>query len=63
MPQPGAPPVAPATTEHSLLYAAGVDYNDVVATLEREGIEKFVASYNQLLERIADKRHDLAAAA
>src|SRR5207249_8516533 len=28
------------------LYAAGVDYNDVVATLEREGIEKFVASYN-----------------
>jgi transaldolase len=45
------------------LYAAGVDYNDVVATLEREGIEKFVASYNHLLERIADKRHDLAAAA
>jgi transaldolase len=45
------------------LYAAGIDYRDVVATLEREGIEKFVASYNQLLERIADKRHDLAAAA
>jgi transaldolase len=45
------------------LYAAGVDYNDVVATLEREGIEKFVASYNQLLERIADKRHGSAAAA
>ena len=45
------------------LYAAGIDYRDVVATLERDGIEKFVASYDQLLERIADKREDLAAAA
>jgi transaldolase len=39
------------------LYAAGVDYDDVVATLEREGIEKFVASVNQVLKGIADKRH------
>jgi transaldolase len=45
------------------LYAAGVDYDDVVATLEREGIEKFVASFNQLLKDIADKHHHLAAAA
>lgn len=30
------------------LSAAGVDYDDVVATLEREGIEKFVAALNQL---------------
>lgn len=45
------------------LYAVNVDYDDVVATLEREGIEKFVASFNQLLKRIADKRRDLAAAA
>ena len=45
------------------LYAAGLDYDDVVATLEREGIEKFVASVNQLLKGIADKRHQLAAAA
>ncbi len=45
------------------LYAAGVDYDDVVATLEREGIEKFVASFNQLLKGIADKARDLAAAA
>ena len=44
------------------LYAAGVDYDDVVATLEREGIEKFVASVNQLLKGIADKRRQLAAA-
>ena len=39
------------------------DYDDVVATLEREGIEKFVAWVNQLLKGIADKRHQLAAAA
>ena len=45
------------------LYAAGVDYDDVVATLEREGIEKFVVSFNQLLKRVADKRRTLAVAA
>jgi transaldolase len=44
------------------LYAVGVDYNDVVATLEREGIEKFVASVNELLKRVSDKRRNLAAA-
>ena len=45
------------------LDAAGVDYDDVVATLEREGIEKFVAAFGKLLEGIADKRRDLATAA
>jgi transaldolase len=45
------------------LYAAGVDYDDVVATLEREGIEKFVASFNELLKRVGDKRRHVAAAA
>jgi transaldolase len=45
------------------LHDVGVDYDDVVATLEREGIEKFVASFNQLLEGVADKRRHLAAAA
>jgi len=44
------------------LYAAGVDYDDVVATLEREGIDKFVASFTELLQGIADKRRQLAAA-
>jgi transaldolase len=39
------------------LYAAGIDYDDVVATLEREGIEKFRASFTQLLEEIVQKRH------
>jgi transaldolase len=38
------------------LYAAGVDYDDVVATLEREGIQKFRVSFAQLLEEIAQKR-------
>jgi transaldolase len=45
------------------LFSAGVDYDDVVATLEREGIEKFVASFEQLLKRIDDRRLHLAAAA
>jgi transaldolase len=45
------------------LYTAGVDYDDVVATLEREGIEKFVTSFNQLLKRIEDRRHQLTMAA
>jgi transaldolase len=39
------------------LYAAGIDYDDIVLTLEREGIEKFRASFTQLLEEIAVKRH------
>jgi transaldolase len=45
------------------LQAAGVDYDDVVAVLEREGIEKFVVSLDQVMKRIADKRHELATAA
>jgi transaldolase len=45
------------------LYAAGVDYDDVVATLEREGIEKFVASVDRLLDGVRAKRDALAAAA
>ncbi|HUF01822.1 MAG TPA: transaldolase family protein [Gaiellaceae bacterium] len=44
------------------LSAAGVDYDDVVATLESEGIEKFVASIDELLERVEDNRRHLAAA-
>ncbi len=31
---------------------AGIDYDDVIATLEREGVEKFVASWNELLETV-----------
>jgi len=38
------------------LASAGIDYDDIVATLEREGIEKFNSAFNELLEGIADKR-------
>ncbi|HET9258867.1 MAG TPA: transaldolase [Acidimicrobiia bacterium] len=30
----------------------GIDYQDVVDTLEREGVEKFTASWNELLEKV-----------
>jgi transaldolase len=44
------------------LYAAGVDYDDVVATLEREGIEKFVAAVDDIQAMIDKRREQLAAA-
>jgi transaldolase len=34
------------------LAAIGVDYDDVVETLEREGVEKFETSWTQLLESV-----------
>jgi transaldolase len=43
---------------HSLLdelAAAGVDYDDVVATLEEEGVQKFIESFSALLGGIEDK--------
>ena len=36
--------------------AAGVDYDDIVAALEREGVEKFGASFQDLFDGIAAKR-------
>ena len=44
------------------LAAAGVDYDDVVATLEAEGVQKFADSFDELLEGIRAKRAELAAA-
>jgi len=41
---------------------AGVDYDDVTATLEREGVEKFADSFAELLEGIRAKSGELAAA-
>ena len=32
---------------------AGVDYDDVVETLEREGVDKFADSFHQLIEAVA----------
>ena len=42
------------------LAAAGVDYDDVTDTLEREGVQKFSASFASLLEGIDAKRAVLA---
>jgi transaldolase len=41
---------------------AGVDYDDVTDTLEREGVQKFIDSLTELLDGIATKRGQLAAA-
>jgi transaldolase len=41
---------------------AGVDYDDVTATLEREGVEKFSDSFSELLDGIRAKSGELAAA-
>ncbi len=41
---------------------AGIDYDDVVAVLEREGVEKFADSFKQLFEGVAGKRDQLVAA-
>ena len=43
------------------LAVAGVDYDDVTATVESEGVEKFVASFAEILDGIAAKRTSLAA--
>jgi len=44
------------------LAAAGVEYDVVVATLEREGVEKFADSFSELLEGIRAKSGELVAA-
>jgi transaldolase len=41
---------------------AGVDYDDVVETLEREGVEKFAKSFEELIEGVKGKREQLVAA-
>jgi transaldolase len=41
---------------------AGVDYDDVVRVLEEEGVQKFADSFSELLDGIAAKRGELAAA-
>jgi transaldolase len=41
---------------------AGVDYDDVVETLEAEGVQKFADSFGEIVESIRAKRGTLAAA-
>ncbi|HET6700122.1 MAG TPA: transaldolase [Nocardioidaceae bacterium] len=36
------------------LHEHGIDYDDVIATLEREGVEKFVKSWDELVETVKD---------
>src|ERR1700730_9334021 len=45
------------------LAQAGVDYDDVTRTLEREGVEKFAASFEELMLALQSKRHTLSAVA
>ena len=44
------------------LRAAGVDYDEVVETLEAEGVQKFADSFTDLLDGIRAKREQLVAA-
>jgi transaldolase len=44
------------------LREAGVDYDDVVLTLEEEGVQKFADSFSELIAGIRDKREQLVAA-
>jgi transaldolase len=43
------------------LAEAGVDYDDVTATLEREGVDKFAESFAELLDGIGAKSGELVA--
>jgi transaldolase len=36
------------------LEGLGISYNDVVAVLETEGLDKFVASWKELLDHVKD---------
>jgi len=44
------------------LKAAGVDYDDVSETLEREGVEKFAKSFKELFSDVESKRDEMVAA-
>jgi transaldolase len=44
------------------LRQAGIDYDDVVDTLEREGVQKFSDSFDELLDGIKSKRGELVSA-
>lgn len=44
------------------LERAGIDYDDVTETLEREGVEKFAQSFDELMQALSGKRASLAPA-
>jgi transaldolase len=43
------------------LSKAGIDYDDVVATLEREGVEKFADAFGQMIDEIGSQLQTAAA--
>jgi transaldolase len=46
------PHYADARATMADLAAAGIDYDDVIALLIREGVEKFVASWHELVDTV-----------
>jgi transaldolase len=40
------------------LAAAGIDYDDVIATLEQEGVDKFVKSWHELVDTVRGQMGD-----
>jgi transaldolase len=44
------------------LAAAGIDYDDVVRVLEEEGVQKFIDSFEELLDGVRSKKHELVGA-
>jgi transaldolase len=51
-----------ARTVLSELKEAGVDYDDLTDTLEREGVEKFAGAFDELMKTLESKRQALAPA-
>ena len=41
---------------------AGLDYDDLTDTLEREGVEKFSDAFDELMQTLSGKRDSLAPA-
>jgi transaldolase len=53
--------VADAHQVFEQLAAVGINYDDVVATLEKEGVKKFSDSFTELLDGVRAKRETVAA--
>ena len=47
--------LAEAREPHRQLAAAGVNYDDITETLEREGVEKFAGAFDELLNALSEK--------
>ena len=47
-----AAPTTPPARSSTQLAALGVSYDEVTALLEKEGVEKFIVSWDELLETV-----------